>query len=212
MAINLLASGTTLYLFRTYAGGGQAPTFQGMQNVVLPWLSTLPAVGQVLFSQRALTYLAFALVPLVWWGLYKTRQGLELRALGENPKALETKGLRVTPRLYAATIIGSALTGLGGAFLLLGMSDRFTADISGGRGWLVVVALVAGNWSVPGTFLAVIVFAVLEAIASHAQVLALPVPYQLFLALPYLASILLLTLVRFRSGMPARLGVPYERA
>src|SRR5690606_18351265 len=125
--------------------------------------------------------------------------------------ALETRGLAVTPRFYLACIVGSMLTGLAGAFLLLGMSDRFIPDLSGGRGWLVVVAIVAGNWKVGGTCIAVLAFGLLEAIAAHAQVLALPVPHQLLLALPYLVSILLMTMARFRSGQPSRLGIPYFR-
>jgi simple sugar transport system permease protein len=150
-------------------------------------------------------------VPIVWFLLFKTRYGLELGALGENPEAVETKGLKVAPRLYLATISGSVLSGAGGAFLVLGLSDRFIADSSSGRGWPVIVAFVAGNWSVWGTLLSVIVFALLEAIASHAQILSLPVPYQLFLALPYLASLVLLATVPARSGQPARLGIPVAR-
>ncbi|BBH32629.1 ABC transporter permease [Pseudomonas sp. Cab53] len=211
LAINLVASGVTLFLFRSFTGASVAPGLKGFESIALPILSDIPYLGPVFFNQRGLTYVAFLLAPLVWLFLYKTRYGLELRALGENPKALETKGLPVIPRLYLATLAGSALTGLGGAFLVLGLSDRFIADISAGRGWLVVVALVAGNWNVWGTILAVVVFAFLDAIASHAQILALPVPYQVFLALPYLASIALLAVVRVRSGQPAQLGIPLKR-
>lgn len=211
LAINLVASGLTLFMFRSLAGASAAPSLKAFESIPLPLLADIPFLGPVLFDQRGLTYAAYLLVPLIWLFLYKTRYGLELRALGENPKALETRGLSVVPRLYLASIVGSALSGLAGAFLVLGLSDRFIADISGGRGWLVVVALVAGNWNVWGTVLAVVVFAFLDAIASHAQILALPVPYQVFLALPYLASIFLLAVVRVRSGQPAQLGIPLKR-
>ncbi|CUX65166.1 Inner-membrane translocator [Agrobacterium tumefaciens str. Kerr 14] len=207
LAVNLVANGLTLFMFRSLAGASAAPGIKGFESIPLHPLSDIPFLGPVLFDQRGLTYAAYLLVPLVWLFLYKTRYGLELRALGENPKALEARGLSVVPRLYVATVTGSALSGLAGAFLVLGLSDRFIADISGGRGWLVVVALVAGNWNVWGTVFAVVVFAFLDAIASHAQVLALPVPYQVFLVLPYLASIVLLAVVRSRSAQPAQLGI-----
>lgn len=211
LAINLVASGLTLYAFRIYVGGRPQPLFSGFGDLPIPLLSDIPVLGEVLFNQRGLTYLALLLVPLVWFFLARTRFGLELRCLGENPKALDTKGVSVVPRQYLAVIGSSALIGLGGAFLLLGLSDRFLADMTGGRGWLVIVAIVAGNWKPLGVTLAVLVFAVLEAIAIHAQVLGFGIPYQVFLALPYLASIALLMGVRLRSGQPARLGVPYHR-
>ncbi len=211
LAVNLLAAGGTLFLFRSLYGGQVQPGIAGYASHAIPVLSSIPIIGPVIFDQRLLTWGAFLLVPLVWWFLFRTRYGLELRALGENPKALETRGLSVTPRFYLACIAGSMLTGLAGAFLLLGMSDRFIPNLSGGRGWLVVVAIVAGNWRVGGACIAVLVFALLEAVAAHAQVLALPVPHQLLLALPYLVSILLLTMTSFRSGQPSRLGVPYFR-
>lgn len=211
LGLNLLAAGLTLYWFQSYIIGRQQPTFSGFQNVPIPFLSDIPVIGPVLFTQRALTYVAFLAVPAIWFLLYRTRYGLELRCLGENPKALDVKGLSVPVRQYAAVMFGSAMTGLGGAFLMLAFSDRFLADFSAGRGWIVIVALIAGNWMPRGVFIAIVAFAFLEALATHLQVLGAPVPHQLLLALPYLASIVILMFVRFRSGQPARLGVAYTR-
>lgn len=211
LGLNLLAGGLTLYWFQSYIQGRAQPTFSGFQDVAIPLLSDIPVIGSILFSQRALTYVALLTVPLVWFLLYRSRYGLELRCLGENPKALDVKGLSVTARQFAAVMIGSALTGLGGGFLMLGFSDRFLADFTAGRGWIVIVALIAGNWKPKGVLVAVIAFAFLEALATHLQVLGAPVPHQLLLALPYLASIGLLMGVRFRSGQPTRLGIPYKR-
>lgn len=211
LGLNLLASGLTLYWFQSYIKGREQPTFSGFQNMPIPGLADIPFLGEVLFSQRLLTYLAVLCVPLVWFLLYRTRYGLELRCLGENPKALDVKGLSVPIRQYAAVMFGSAMTGLGGSFLMLGFSDRFLADFSAGRGWIVIVALIAGNWAPRGVLLAILAFAFLEALATHLQVLGTPVPHQLLLALPYLASIVILMFVRFRSGQPARLGVAYLR-
>lgn len=211
LGINLLVSGLTLYWFRIYIKGRAQPTFDGFDNVPIPILSSIPYLGEILFTQRALTYVAFLSVPAVWFLLYKTRWGLELRCLGENPKALDIKGLSVVRRQYTAVLIGSTMTGLGGGFLLLGFSDRFLADITAGRGWLAVVAIIAGNWMPRGVLAAVMVFALLESVATHVQVLGLGVPHQIFLALPYLASILLLMGLRRKSGEPLRLGIPYFR-
>jgi simple sugar transport system permease protein len=209
LTINLLASGLTLYLFRASGTNLETSGLNSFAPVAIPGLSKIPFIGAVLFDQPLLTYVAFALIPAAWLFLYRTRVGLDLRVLGENPRVLETRGVAVMPRLWAATIAGSAMTGLGGAFLMLDLSDRFTPDMSAGRGWLVVVALVAGNWSLFGTLAAILCFALLDAIASFGQVLSLPVPYEFLLAMPYLASIVILTVFRSRSGQPAQLGIPY---
>ena len=207
-AVNLAASGLTAFLFRSAVGSAGAPSFPGLPALPLPVLSEMAVMGPVL-TQRGLTWAALLLVPATALLLHRTRPGLELRALGERPQALSTRGLAVAPRLWGATVVGSALTGLGGAFLLLAMSDRFLPDLTAGRGWLVVVAIVAGGWRPWGVAAAVVVFALLEAVAIHAQVLALPVPRQALLAAPYLASIAVLMAVRARSGQPARLGEPW---
>lgn len=211
LGINLLVAGLTLYWFRIYIKGRAQPTFDGFESVPIPVLSSIPWLGEILFTQRLLTYVAFASVPAIWFLLYRTRWGLELRCLGENPKALDIKGLGVVRRQYVAVLIGSVMTGLGGGFLMLGFSDRFLADITAGRGWLAIVAIIAGNWMPRGVLAAVLVFALLESVATHIQVLGIDLPHQIFLALPYLASILLLMGLRRNSGQPLRLGIPYFR-
>jgi len=209
LTINLVADGLTLYLFRSGGTAVQGTGFTGFKPIPIPGLAEIPFLGGVLFDQPWLTYVALLLIPGAWLFLYRTRFGLELRVLGENPRSLETRGVAVMPRLWLATIAGSAMTGLGGAFLMLALSDRFVPEMSAGRGWLVIVALVAGNWTLFGTLAAILCFALLDAIASFGQVLSLPVPYEFLLAMPYLASIVILTVFRSRSGQPAQLGIPY---
>lgn len=165
----------------------------------------------MLFSQRALTYVAVLVVPAVWFLLYRSRCGPRIALSRRKPKALDVNGLNVTARQFAAVMLGSALTGLGGGFLMLSFSDRFLADFTAGRGWIVVVALIAGNWKPKGVLMAVTAFAFLESLATHLQVIGAQVPHQLLLALPYLTSVLLLMGLRFRTGQTARLGVPYTR-
>lgn len=210
LGFNLLASGVTLFWFRAYTGGRTPPSYETIDTLPIPFLSDLPIVGPILFDQHLLTYAAFISVPFVAFFLRKTTYGLEVRAAGENPHFLEAKGLSVSGRQCAAVLFGSALTALGGAFLMLAFADQFRPDISGGRGWLAIVAVIAGNWQPVRTMLAVLVFAILDSVAVHAQGLGVAVPYQFFLMLPYLMSLVLLVASRTRSGQPLKLGVPYS--
>ncbi len=211
LGFNLLAGGLTLFWFRSYVGGGKPPTYDTIDTLPIPYLSELPVIGEVLFDQHLLTYLAFALVPLIAFFLRSTTPGLEIRAAGENPKFLDAKGLSVTSRQYSAVLFGSGMTALGGAFLMLAFADQFRPDISGGRGWLAIVAVIAGNWRPLRTTLAVLIFAILDSVAVHAQGVGVDVPYQFFLLLPYAMSLVLLVVIRTRSGQPLKLGVPYLR-
>ncbi|AWC24530.1 beta-methylgalactoside transporter inner membrane component [Aminobacter sp. MSH1] len=211
LALNLLASGLTLFWFQTYVIGREPPKFAGFDQVDIPLLSDIPFLGPILFSQRLLTYVAFLLPVAVWFFLYRTKYGLEIRCVGENPKALDVKGLSVGWRQCLAIMFGSLMSGFGGAFLMLGYSDRFVPDLIAGRGWLVVVAIIAGNWMPFRVVGAIFIFALLEAIAIHAQVVGVSIPHHFFLILPYVASLVLLAGLRSRTHQPEALGVPYSR-
>jgi len=211
LALNLLASGLTLFWFQTYVIGREPPKFAGFDQVDIPLLSDIPFLGPILFSQRLLTYVAFLLPVAVWFFLYRTKYGLEIRCVGENPKALDVKGLSVGWRQCLAIMFGSLMSGFGGAFLMLGYSDRFVPDLIAGRGWLVVVAIIAGNWMPFRVVGAIFIFALLEAVAIHAQVVGVSIPHHFFLILPYVASLALLAGLRSRTHQPEALGVPYSR-
>lgn len=211
LALNLLASGLTLFWFQTYVIGREPPKFAGFDQVDVPLLSDIPFLGPILFSQRLLTYVAFLLPVAVWFFLYRTKYGLEIRCVGENPKALDVKGLSVGWRQCLAIMFGSLMSGFGGAFLMLGYSDRFVPDLIAGRGWLVVVAIIAGNWMPFRVVGAIFIFALLEAVAIHAQVVGVSIPHHFFLILPYVASLVLLAGLRSRTHQPEALGVPYSR-
>jgi simple sugar transport system permease protein len=211
LALNLLATGLTLFWFQTYVIGREPPKFAGFDQVDITLLSDIPFLGPILFSQRLLTYVAFVLPVAVWFFLYRTKYGLEIRCVGENPKALDVKGLSVGWRQCLAIMFGSLMSGFGGAFLMLGYSDRFVPDLIAGRGWLVVVAIIAGNWMPFRVVGAIFIFALLEAIAIHAQVVGVSIPHHFFLILPYVASLVLLAGLRSRTHQPDALGVPYSR-
>ena len=215
LALNLLAAGMSLYLYKAFfAGDGTTfPTVDVMQTVPIPLLSEIPWIGPIFFTQKILTYLAFLMVPAVWFFLYRTKYGLEIRCLGENPKVIDTKGMSVTLRQYGAVIMGGMLIGLGGAFVTIGSVARFVPEITNGRGWLALVIVIAANWRPMGILVATLVFAFLDAFQLQSQGIGVDLPYQIFLALPYVMAIVLM-IFKSRLGKseePARLAVPYFR-
>lgn len=213
LALNMLAAGMSLYLFKVYFETLSLPTAEVMPYLPIPFLADIPWLGPIFFQQKGLTYAAFLMVPVVWFFLFRTKWGLEIRALGENPKVIDTKGMSVSLRQYGAVILGGLLIGAGGAFVTIGSVVRFVPEITAGRGWLALVIVIAGNWRPSGILLAALVFAFLDALQLQIQGVGVDLPYQIFLALPYVLAIVLMVLKsrRGRSEEPARLGVPYFR-
>lgn len=201
LALNLLAAGLTLFWFRAGLQGEGVPTFR-----------SLSPIGEGPFAGLyPMMFVALLAVPLIWWFLERTRPGLELRCLGENPEALDLRGVDVRRGQILSLLFASAMTGLGGGFLMLAFSDRFVPDFTGGRGWLVVVAILAGNWRPGRVLVAVLFFALLEALAIQSRVGSSLLPEQLLLAAPYLLSLALMAVFRSTSLEPAALGIPYRR-
>src|SRR5690606_21961015 len=131
LALNLLGAGLSNSCLRAaFAGEGKTPVIPHFSDVPIPGLSELPLVGPILFDQRVLTYIAFLLVPAVWFFLFRTRHGLIVRCAGENPKALDVKGVAVAPVQYAAVVFGGITAGIGGAFLSVGSAARFVPDMT----------------------------------------------------------------------------------
>jgi simple sugar transport system permease protein len=213
LALNMLASGMSLFLYKTFfsGSGNKLPTIPIFEGLPIPLLSSLPYVGEIIFSQKLLTYMALLMVPAVWFFLYRTPYGLEIRCLGENPKVIDTKGLNVMARQYLAVVIGGMLIGMGGAFVTIGSTVRFIPEITAGRGWLALVIVIASNWKPVGVLTAALIFAFLEAFQLQVQGIGVQIPYQLLLALPYVVAIVLMALKRGRSEEPSRLAVPYFR-
>jgi simple sugar transport system permease protein len=212
LAINLLGSGLSIFWLRSvFAGEGATPTIAFFATVPIPFLSEIPWLGPVLFDQKALTYIALLAVPLTGWFLFRTRLGLELRCIGENPKALDTKGISVAGRQYGAVIFAGVMAALGGAFLSVGSAARFVPDMTNGRGWLALVIVIAGMWRPVPILFAALAFSFLDALQLQIQGIGIAVPYQLLLAMPYVAAILALAFSRGHSRAPAMLGLPYVR-
>lgn len=212
LALNLLGAGLSIFWLRAaFANAGQTPTIPFFDTVPLPLLSDIPFLGPILFDQKVLTYVAFLAVPATWYFLFRTRYGLELRCVGENPKALDIKGLNVAARQYAAVVFGGLMAGMGGAFLTVGSAARFVPEMTNGRGWLAIVIVIAGMWRPVPVLLATLAFSFLDALQLQIQGIGVAIPYQLLLAMPYVFAILALAIRRSHSGAPAMLGIPYWR-
>jgi simple sugar transport system permease protein len=215
LALNIVASGLAFYLFRLAfknAGSQNLPSVGAFSTVEIPLLGQIPFLGEVLFTQHALTYLAFLLVPLISLFLFRTRPGLELRSIGENPRAVDMRGLNVVRRQYLAVIFGAMMAGLAGSFLSLASAGLFVPDIAGGRGWIALAIVIFGNWLPARILFGALFFGLIDSSQLALQAVGLHLPYQLLLALPYLLTIAALVVNRSRSRSPLALGRPYNRA
>lgn len=207
-AINLLAFGLTGALYRgLYGATGAALSIPTTGTTRLPGLAAIPLVGPALFDQPAPTYLLYVLAPLVWWWLTRTHAGLALRAVGERPEAARVAGIRVARVRWLALLFGGALGGLAGGTLVLAQTGTFAEGMSAGRGFIAIAIVVLGRWHPLGALAAAFVFGAASALQYVFQAMGWTLPYQLFLALPYVLTLLALAgLAGRRVSAPAALG------
>ena len=191
--------------------GDLPPTIDPFQPLVLPGLSSLPFVGQALFSQTAPTYLALVLVVVTAFVLNRTPLGLALRMTGENPHAVEAQGLNPNAIRIGAVMVGSALMALGGAFLTTAAFNSFFPTMVQGRGWICIALVVFASWRPGKALIGALLFAFFDAFQLRLQTIVDGVPYQLFLMAPYVLSIVALVLVARRARVPEALMQPYRR-
>lgn len=186
------------------AGVGLAlPTFPAW---TIPGAGSIPVLGPALFSQSVLTYLAFVLVPIAWWLLFRTRFGLELRATGESAHHSRAAGVRVERVRTIGVLIGGGLAGVAGASLVLAQVGTFAEKMTAGRGFIAIAIVVLGGWNPLRVFGAAIFFGAAMALQFLFQALGLSLPYQLFLMLPYLLTLATLAGAWGRTAAPADLG------
>jgi general nucleoside transport system permease protein len=206
-AITLAAVGLTGTIYRQAFGSAGAelsiPTFSPL---AIPGLSQIPLLGPALFQQPAPTYLAFAALPLVWWVLFRTRLGLSLRATGESAAMARAAGVRTRLIRAGATIVGGSFAGLGGATLVLAQVGTFAERMTAGRGFLAIAIVVLGRWHPIGVALAALLFGAATALQFLFQAAGVELPYQLFLMLPYLLTLLALAGAVGRVRAPGDLG------
>lgn len=226
VAINIIAVGLTAVLGAAwFHQGGQTPpvTPEVRIQTLFPALAEaargLPFLGAVLgdgvLGHNALVYLALLLVPLVWWLVFRTRFGLRLRAVGENPQMVDAAGVSVTRLRYTALTLNGMLCGLAGSYLVLAQSASFSQNMTAGRGFMALAALIFGRWHPIKALWACLLFGFLDAAAIRLQGVHVPglgeVPVQAIQALPYVLTVVLLAGVMGRATAPKALGVPYSK-
>lgn len=210
-ALNLLALGLTGVAYRALFGTtGAALTIPGAPALRVPGLADLPIVG-ALFNQSALAYAAFALVPIVAWTLGRTLAGLQLRMVGENPYAAETQGVPVRRVRVIALVLCGLCAAAGGAYLAVAYTNTFIEGMSAGRGFVALAIVIVGRRRPLGVLCAALLFGFATALQFHFQAMGLKVPFQFFLVLPYVLTLIVLAGLVGRAMPPAALGQPYER-
>jgi simple sugar transport system permease protein len=213
LGITLLATSASYFTYRIVLPDvSTPPRIEPFRPVDIPVLSDLPFVGPALFQQTPLTYLAIALVALVAYVLARTPLGLALRAVGENPAAVEAQGLSVYGLRIGAVVAGSALMGVGGAFLTLSAFNAFFFEMVAGRGWICIALVVFASWRPGKALLGALLFGAFDALQVRLQQsVGAGIPYQVFLMLPYVLSIAALVSMSRRAAYPAALMVPYVK-
>ncbi len=206
-AMTLASIGLTGAIYRSaYGPAGVGLTLPTLPVVPLPGLAAIPVLGPAFFQQSALTYIAFLLVPLLWWGLFRTPFGLALRACGESAEHARAAGVGVTQVRVIGVLIGGGLAGLAGASLVLAQVGTFAEKMTAGRGFIAIAIVVLGTWH-PGRVLgAALFFGAAMALQFLFQSFLLGIPYQVFLLLPYLLTLLVLAGVVGKVKAPADLG------
>ncbi len=209
----MAASALSYFVYRMLLPDATTPPKIGpFERVAIPLLADLAIVGEALFRQSPLTYVAFLCVPLVAYVLYRTPLGLATRMAGENPIAVEAQGLNVLAIRTGAVVAGSALMAVGGAFITMSWFDAFYFNMINGRGWICVALVIFASWRPGKALLGALIFAGLEALQVRAQQTAgAVIPYQFFLMLPYLLSILAMIVMARRAQYPKALLQPFRR-
>ncbi len=213
IGITLLGTSLSYYVYRMVLPQvSSPPTIEPFQPWAVPVLSEIPVIGQALFNQTPLTYAALAAVGLVAWVLYRTPLGLAVRMVGENPAAAEAQGISVTAVRMGAVVCGSALMAVGGAFLTLSAFNAFFFNMINGRGWICIALVVFASWRPGKALLGAVLFAAFDALQLRLQQIVGPaLPYQVFLMLPYVLSILALVLMSRRAAYPRALMIPFRK-
>ncbi|MEP6686889.1 MAG: ABC transporter permease [Gemmatimonadales bacterium] len=206
-ALTLGAVGLTGTIYRqAYGTGGAGLALPTLAPIPIPELSRIPVLGPALFNQPAPTYIALVALPVVWWVLFRTRPGLALRATGEGAAMARAAGLRTGLVRTVATVVGGGFAGLAGATLVLAQVGTFAEKMTAGRGYVAIAIVVLGRWHPAGVAVAALLFGAATALQYLFQSLGLAVPYQLFLMLPYVLTLLALAGAVGRVRAPADLG------
>ena len=210
-AVTLGGLGMTGAVYQARFGAtGTELSLPTLPAVPVPLLSEIPLVGSALFDQAFTAYFAYLLAPAAWWYLYRTSFGLELRAVGESPDAAKAAGVGVLRVRFLATLFGGAMAGVAGAHLALAHAGTFAQGMSAGKGFIAIAVVVLGRWNPVLVLVAALFFGAASALQFFLQALGLDLPYQLFLALPYMLTLAALAGWVGRARAPAALALPWD--
>lgn len=212
MAMNIFAPALASFIYRVYFGkGSDLSQIELMKGIGIPVLKDIPFLGDLLFNQTPMVYIAFGIVifTVIFFG--RTKSGLSYRAVGENPKAAATLGISVIRVKYLACVICGALAGIGGAYLTTCYSNTYTEGNIAGRGFIALAAVIFGRWSGGGILLSCLFFGFCDALQIRLQVMSIGIPYQFFQMIPYAATVIALTVIGSRKLGPKAAGKPYRR-
>ena len=209
-AINLLALGGTGFLMvELFGSGGTTPRVSSFEPLRVPGLADIPVVGPALFEQSLLVYLMYLLVPLAYFVVFRTPFGLRLRASGEVPEAVDTAGVSVTRMRYFGVALSGLLAAFGGAYLSMSLLSAFTENMTTGRGFIALAALIFGRWNPIGAAAAALLFGLAQAVTFRVAQDAIPIEFvQMF---PYVLTIVVLAGFGGRAIAPSALGKPYRK-
>ncbi len=187
------------------------PLIPTLQDIAIPGLSQIPVLGPILFDQNILVYFSILLSIGMWYFLFRTQAGLELRSVGENPHAADSLGINITSRRYITAVLGGMLMGLAGAYLPMVYTGTFTEGMVKGRGWLTIALTFFAGWSPLPVLYGSIFFAGIEVASYRFQAGGVDIPYQYLLMVPYLATILVMMFTFRKTRVPSFLGQNYDR-
>ena len=210
IGLQMFGVGTAGTLFRHFVGGTQS--VPGIGAAPIPFLSRLPVLGPILFNHNILVYLAFLMVPLTWYLLFKTPWGLQVRAVGTYPRAADSIGIHVNQVRYQALAVGGAMAVLAGAYLSLCQAKMFSDSMIAGRGFIAVALVYFGHWSPVKIMGGALLFSLAQSFQLAIQGQGINFPYEFAVMLPYLTVIVVLAFARKNQHLsPAALGKPFNR-
>jgi len=210
IGMQMFGVGVAGTLFRHFVGGTQSVI--GIPKTPIPLLADIPILGELLFQHNPLVYVAFILVPVAWYVLFKTPWGLRVRAVGTNPRAADSIGIQVNRVRFQALMVGGAMAALAGAYLSLCQVKMFSDDIIAGRGFIAVALVYFGHWHPVKIMGGALLFTLAQSLQLAIQGLGIDFPYEFLVMLPYVLVIIVLSVSRNSQKMgPTALGKPFNR-
>ena len=212
VALNIFALGVTNFSFRLiFSDQLKSPTTKPFPTYPIPFLADIPILGEAFFNQSLFIYLGYLLVPAVWALMFKTPFGLKIRAAGEKPEAVDSAGISVYGVRYACVMIAGALGAVGGAFLTLGSLNVFVENVTAGRGFIALTAVIFGGWHPVKIFGACLFFGLADAFQLRMQALDFGIPYQWLLMTPYVLTLIALFSLAGRTKAPSAITLPFVK-